>query len=60
MLESYDQIIFLPISSELSGQYNTFKILSESESKYKNKVFVCNSKAVSVIQQEMINKVVLW
>ncbi|AEM68584.1 DegV family protein [Mycoplasma putrefaciens] len=60
LLESYDQIIFLPISSELSGQYNTFKILSESESKYKNKVFVCNSKAVSVIQQEMINKVVLW
>lgn len=60
LLEQYDQIVFLPISSQLSGQYNTFKMLSQNEDKYKDKVFVCDTKSVSVVLQEMIRKVSKW
>ncbi|WP_307444413.1 DegV family protein [Mycoplasma yeatsii] len=60
LLEKYDQIVFLPISSQLSGQYNTFKMLSQNEDKYKDKVFVCDTKSVSVVLQEMIRKVSEW
>ncbi|QVJ95243.1 DegV family protein [Mycoplasma mycoides] len=60
LLTKYDQVIFLPISKGLSGQYNTFKILQQTEEKYENKVFVCDTSAVSVIMQEVVNKVFGW
>ncbi|QVK05762.1 DegV family protein [Mycoplasma mycoides] len=60
LLAKYDQVIFLPISKGLSGQYNTFKMLQQTEEKYENKVFVCDTSAVSVIMQEVVNKVFDW
>ncbi|AME12929.1 hypothetical protein MmmBen181_0788 [Mycoplasma mycoides subsp. mycoides] len=60
LLTKYDQVIFLPISKGLSGQYNTFKMLQQTEKKYENKVFVCDTSAVSVIMQEVVNKVFDW
>ncbi|EXU60613.1 DegV family protein [Mycoplasma mycoides] len=60
LLTKYDQVIFLPISKGLSGQYNTFKMLQQTEEKYENKVFVCDTSAVSVIMQEVVNKVFEW
>ncbi|QQY77985.1 DegV family protein [Mycoplasma mycoides subsp. capri] len=60
LLTKYDQVIFLPISKGLSGQYNTFKMLQQTEEKYENKVFVCDTSAVSVIMQEVVNKVFNW
>lgn len=60
LLTKYDQVIFLPISKGLSGQYNTFKMLQQTEEKYENKVFICDTSAVSVIMQEVVNKVFDW
>ncbi|WP_434323649.1 DegV family protein [Mycoplasma capricolum subsp. capricolum] len=60
LLTKYDQVVFLPISKGLSGQYNTFKMLQQTEEKYENKVFVCDTSAVSVIMQEVVNKVFMW
>lgn len=60
LLTKYDQVIFLPISKGLSGQYNTFKMLQQTEEKYENKVFVCDTSAVSVVMQEVVNKVFMW
>ncbi|WP_434343836.1 DegV family protein [Mycoplasma sp. 06067-C1-B144P-99-0482-3] len=60
LLTKYDQVIFLPISKGLSGQYNTFKMLQQTEEKYENKVFVCDTNAVSVVMQEVVNKVFMW
>ncbi|UKS53928.1 DegV family protein [Mycoplasma feriruminatoris] len=60
LLTKYDQVIFLPISKGLSGQYNTFKMLQQTEEKYENKVFVCDTNAVSVIMQEVVKKVFMW
>ncbi|AJK51685.1 DegV family protein [Mycoplasma capricolum subsp. capripneumoniae] len=60
LLTKYDQVVFLPISKGLSGQYNTFKMLQQTEEKYENKVFVCDTSAVSVVMQEVVNKVFMW
>lgn len=54
LLTKYDQIIFCGIAKELSGQYNTYKILS-NEQKYKDKVFIINSNGVSIILEHQIN-----
>ncbi|KIM14028.1 DegV family protein [Mycoplasma capricolum] len=60
LLTKYDQVVFLPISKGLSGQYNTFKMLQQTEEKYENKVFVCDTSAVSVVMQEVVNRVFMW
>ncbi|QIN47362.1 DegV family protein [Mycoplasma capricolum] len=60
LLTKYDQVVFLPISKGLSGQYNTFKMLQQTEEKYENKVFVCDTSAVSAVMQEVVNKVFMW
>lgn len=60
LLTEYDQIIFLPLSKGLSGQFNTYRMLSETEEDYKGKVFVCDTNGVSVINQEFVKKVAFW
>lgn len=54
LLTRYDQIIFCGIAKSLSGQYNTYKILSNNQ-KYKNRVFIINSNGVSIILEHQIN-----
>ena len=45
ILKSYDAIIYLPMSSGLSGTYSTAKMLAED---YDNKIFVVDNKRISV------------
>ncbi|WP_339022976.1 DegV family protein [Spiroplasma endosymbiont of Crioceris asparagi] len=48
ILNSYDYIINLPISSGLSGQYDKLCMLANDE-KYKGRVFVCDTNGISLI-----------
>lgn len=45
LLKEYDEIIYFPISSGLSGTYQNFKMIAEQD--YKDKVFVVDTYAVS-------------
>lgn len=45
LLESYENVIYIPMSSALSGTYSTAKILAAD---YNNKVFVVDNKRISV------------
>ncbi|WP_026389194.1 DegV family protein [[Acholeplasma] multilocale] len=60
LLESYDQVIFAGISSGLSGQFNTFRMLSETEEEYKGRVFVCDTQGVSIVLQHLIKRIAFW
>ncbi len=44
-LETHDSVIYIPMSSALSGTYSTAKMLS---AEYDNKVFVVDNKRISV------------
>ncbi|QHX36114.1 hypothetical protein STIUS_v1c05600 [Spiroplasma sp. TIUS-1] len=48
LLEEYDEIINLPISSGLSGQYQTMKMLSKD---FDGRVHVVNTNGISLLQQ---------
>ena len=50
ILEEYDQIVHIPMSSGLSGSCQTALMLA-NESEYKGKVFVVDSQRVSVTQK---------
>ncbi|ATQ35769.1 6-phosphogluconate dehydratase [Mesoplasma entomophilum] len=60
LLTEYDQIIFLPLSKGLSGQFSTYRMISETEKEYKGKVFVCDTNGVSIVNQEFVKKVAFW
>lgn len=60
LLKDFDQVIFLPISKGLSGQFNTFRFFSETEDAYKGKVFVCDTNGVSIAMQEIVRRVAFW
>ena len=50
ILEEYDQIVHIPMSSGLSGSCQTAIMLSQ-EDEYKDKVFVVDSQRISVTQK---------
>lgn len=52
VLKNHDQIIFLPISSQLSGFYSTAKMISQTE-KYAGKVEVIHSRFVAYAQVDL-------
>ncbi|ATG97567.1 DegV family protein [Mesoplasma lactucae] len=60
LLEKYDQIICAFISKGLSGQFNTYRMISETESKYKGKVFVTDTNGVSIVQQHIVGDIAKW
>ncbi|PPE06132.1 DegV family protein [Williamsoniiplasma lucivorax] len=60
LLTEYDQIIFMSLSKGLSGQFATFRMLSETEDKYKGKVFVVDTNGVSIILQHLVRNVAVW
>ena len=51
-LKDHDQVIYIPMSSGLSGACNTSKELAEKE--YKNKVFVVDNQRISVTQKQSV------
>lgn len=62
LLKTYEHIIYVPMSSGLSGVFSTGVAISENE-KYKNRITVIDSKTISVIQKfvvidilDMVNK----
>lgn len=50
ILEEYDQIVHIPMSSGLSGSCQTAKMLADDEA-YKGKVFVVDSQRISATQK---------
>lgn len=52
ILEEYDHIIHIPMSSGLSSSYQTAKMLADEE--YEGKVFVINNQRISVTQKESV------
>ncbi|WP_027063323.1 DegV family protein [Mesoplasma seiffertii] len=60
LLVNYDQIIYLPISKGLSGQFANARMLSETEEAYKGKVFVCDGNNVSIITQKTVKQIAFW
>lgn len=60
LLQEYDQIIFACLSKGLSGQFNTYRMLSETEDAYKGKVFVLDTNGVSIIAQHQIRNIAFW
>ncbi len=53
LLTEYDEILYVPISSGLSGSYNTALALSEEE-KYRGRVFVADCGRVSTTMHRFI------
>lgn len=49
LLEEYDEIVHIPMSSGLSGSYNTSMVLAED---YDGKVFPVNNQRISVTQRQ--------
>lgn len=53
VLEDYDEIVYIPISSGLSGSCATAKMLAE-EDPYKGKVFVVDNGTVSTLTHQSV------
>lgn len=54
LLEEYDEIIYIPISSGLAAAYDTAYQLTQTEEKYKGKVFAIDNHRVSVTQKQSL------
>ena len=53
VLECYDEIVYIPMSSGLSSSCGTAMMLSYEE-KYENKVFVVDNQRISVTQRQSV------
>lgn len=51
VLEQHEQIVHIPMSSGLSGSYNTSEMLAKD---YNNKVFPVNNQRISVTQRQSV------
>lgn len=51
VLEDFDEIVYIPMSSGLSSSYQTAKMLSED---YDNRVFVVNNQRISVTMRQSV------
>ncbi len=51
VLTDYDEIVHIPMSSSLSSEYQTAKMLSED---YDKKIFVVNNQRISVTQKHSV------
>lgn len=54
LLENYDQVVYIPMSSGLSKSYEAAARLAEAD--YKGKVFVVDNKRISVTQKASVFK----
>ena len=53
LLKEYDEIVHIPMSSELSGSYQTAAMLS-NEPEFEGKVHVVNNQRISVTQRQSV------
>ena len=54
LLEEYDEVVYIPISSGLAAAYDTAYQLTQTEEKYKGKVFAVDNHRVSVTQKQSL------
>ncbi len=54
LLQEYDQVIYIPISSGLAAAYDTAYQLTQTDEKYKGKIFAVDNHRVSVTQKQSI------
>lgn len=54
LLEEYDEVVYIPISSGLAAAYDTAYQLTQTEAKYKGKVFAIDNHRVSVTQKQSL------
>ena len=54
LLEEYDEIIYIPISSGLAAAYDTAYQLTQTNEKYTGRVFAIDNHRVSVTQKQSI------
>lgn len=54
LLEEYDQVIYIPISSGLAAAYDTAYQMTQTDEKYKGKVFAIDNHRVSVTQKQSL------
>ena len=53
ILESFDEIVYIPMSSSLSGSYQTANMLSMDDD-YEDKVYVVDNQRISVTMRESV------
>ena len=53
-MENYDEVIYIPISSGLAAAYDTAYQLTQTEERYKGKVFAIDNHRVSVTQKQSL------
>lgn len=51
LLEQYDELVYIPMSSGLSGSYQTAKMISED---YDGRIFVVNNQRISVTMRQSV------
>ena len=54
LLEENDEVIYIPISAGLAAAYDTAYQLTQSEEKYRGKVFVVDNHRVSITQKQSL------
>ena len=54
LLEDYDEIVYIPISSGLAGAYDTAYQLANRELRFKGKVYVVDNQRVSITQKQSV------
>lgn len=54
LLEKYDEVVYIPISSGLAAAYDTAYQLTQTEEKYKGKVFAIDNHRVSITQKQSL------
>ena len=54
LLEEYDEVIYIPISSGLAAAYDTAYQLTQTDEKYIGKVFAIDNHRVSVTQKQSL------
>lgn len=54
LLEEYDEVVYIPISSGLAAAYDTAYQLTQTDEKYKGKVFAVDNHRVSITQKQSL------
>ena len=54
LLEKYDEVVYIPISSGLAAAYDTAYQLTQTEEKYKGRVYAVDNHRVSITQKQSL------
>ena len=54
VLQSYDELVYIPMSSGLSETCHTLQHYAETEERFKNKVYVVDNQRISITQRQSV------